>query len=100
MNLNDSGVYLPFVAYISWVEPNGWKWPEAAVADSVTAMLSQIEWKKLLVIAVLVGVILGTVLILIRNTFGVSLPPVWMGVIAGALFSVVWVRLTNRRSSR
>ena len=41
-------------------------------------MLSQIEWKKLLVIAVLVGVIGGTVLLLMKAAFGISLPPVWM----------------------
>ena len=62
-------------------------------------MLNQIEWKKLLVIAVLVGVIGGTVLLLMNAAFGISLPPFWMGVIGGVLFSVVWVRLTYRRSS-
>ncbi len=63
-------------------------------------MFSQIEWKKLLVVAVLVGIILGTVSALIKARFGISLPPVWMGVISGGLFSVVWVFLTNRRTSR
>lgn len=64
----------------------------------MTVMLSQIEWKKLLVITVLLGVILGTVLLLMKAAFGISLPPVWMGVIAGVLFGVVWVRLTNRQT--
>ncbi len=56
-------------------------------------MFSQIEWVKLLVVAVLVGIVLGSVSALIKARFEISLPPVWMGVISGGLFSVVWVFL-------